>query len=181
MNSTFHEFMPFVLKWEGVWSDHPMDKGGKTKYGIIESELPNWFPGTRIEDLSEAQARHIYWHKYFVGAGIEKLPDWLGLFMFDTGINMGRSRAKQILQMTINNQNYENSFEKLKVDRVIGPKTLAALAKCDKNLLFCELIACRMYFYRIFRDHKYFGAGWGNRANDLCKFYDMKNYMLNQR
>lgn len=177
MTEKINDYLDFVFKWEGKWSNDPHDEGGKTHWGIIESELPKWYPNTRIEDLTKEQAVYIYKNGYWKKTSISKLPDYLHLYMFDTGINMGIDRAERILQKCISKQSEERDFRPLVIDGVIGPKTLAALKICKPNLLFCELVEERARLYRSFRTFWRHGAGWLNRLDDLVAFYYKNRYL----
>lgn len=171
------EYLKFVFKWEGVWSNDPHDEGGKTKHGIIESELPKWFPDTRIEDLTIEQATHIYKQGYWRNAKFERMPAYLHLFMFDTGINMGIDRAERILQKCISKQSSERDFRPLVIDGIIGPMTLDALSQCKPHLLFTECVAERARLYRSFRTYWKHGTGWLNRLDDLVNVYFKNSYL----
>jgi len=45
----FEKCHAVTAKWEGGWSDHPADPGGKTMYGITEAVYHAWL---------RARARH---------------------------------------------------------------------------------------------------------------------------
>lgn len=106
-----------IIKREGgsVATNDPNDKGGRTQYGISERSNPEAWKDGRV-DYNEARA--IYEAKYLVGPGFDKIKDSkLRSIMVDFGVTSGPQLAILRLQETL----------KVKVDGVLGPKTLAAL------------------------------------------------------
>lgn len=95
--------MKHVLKWEGFISDDKNDKGGLTVWGISSrSHKDAVFEMKRLieqGDKKEAYdiAEHIYWNVYWLKMGCDKQPYPLNIVVFDTAVNMGRSRAKKLL------------------------------------------------------------------------------------
>lgn len=65
-----------MARWEGGWSDHPADPGGKTMYGITEAVYHGWLQrqGRRLRHIAKQQARIIEaidrkrnaWHRVFL-------------------------------------------------------------------------------------------------------------------
>lgn len=101
---------PYVLSFEGGYTDDPRDKGNwtkpdykgelkGTKYGISALSYPH----LDIRNLTKAQALDIYKQNYWVGSGSDKLPWPLALVHFDTAINAGNGRAKSLLAKSQNN------------------------------------------------------------------------------
>lgn len=89
----FNEALKFVLKWEGGYSNDPNDPGGETKYGICKRS----YPKLDISKLTLEQAKKIYYENYWLKSGCDKLAEPLNIVVFDTAVNMGRSRAKKFL------------------------------------------------------------------------------------
>ena len=115
-----------LLEREGPFSHTAVDKGGPTKFGITQSTLSfvRGVPCT-IEDvkaLSQAEAVQIYKKLYFTNHRLAMLPDEIEEQLFDFGVNSGPWIAIQALQECLG----------VKVDGVIGPKTIAA-----------SILACR--------------------------------------
>lgn len=97
----FEKALSFTLKWEGFISDDPNDPGGLTIWGIsskshkeIVLEMHRLIKNGRKDDaflLCKGVYRETYWKKM----ECDKFPFPLNLILFDTAVNMGRSRAKE--------------------------------------------------------------------------------------
>lgn len=162
----FKRAMDHVLKWEGGYVDHPDDPGGATKYGISLRFLEEIWPGAdgdTIANLSTEQAEDLY-YQYFWLPGYEKICDErIATMLFSSGVNMGIARAIRISQQTANNLG-----QKLKVDGVLGPKTLAALNMYAPEVFLREmrklLILRRLDIAKVRHP---FIRGWVRRDLDL--------------
>ena len=100
--SNFKEALDFVLKWEGGYSNNLNDPGGETRFGISKRS----YPELDISKLTLKQAEKIYYENYWLKAGCDKLPFPLSICVFDCSVNMGRSRAKEILDKCYGWQDY---------------------------------------------------------------------------
>jgi len=89
MKKDFDKALKFVLKWEGDYSNDPRDPGGETKYGISKRS----YPELNISKLTLKQAKEIYYQNYWLKCGCDNLPYPFNIVVFDTAVNMGRSRA----------------------------------------------------------------------------------------
>lgn len=77
-----------ILKVEGGWSNHPSDRGGATKYGIIESVAKRH--GISVTNITLSQAIKIYYTDYWVASGANKAPNPLNLAIMNSYVNSGR-------------------------------------------------------------------------------------------
>ena len=156
---TFNEVIEKVLKHEGGYVYDMTDRGGETNYGItVAVARANGFTGY-MKDLPKQTAKDIYKAKYWDKVRADELPEEVRYIVFDTGINMGTSRAVKILQ----------ECGGCTVDGIIGPNTLRA----SKGVKLHQYALQRMYFYCqiVRRDKsqaKYIG-GWSNRVMDIVK------------
>ena len=112
-----------ILDIEGGYSNNPDDYGGETKYGIAKK----YYPEVDITTLTQAEALAIYKQDYwdkFRGDLIDnqKIADE----MLDIAVNMNWERAARFLQDAINHLDKEK-VNQLKVDGLVGPKTLKAV------------------------------------------------------
>jgi len=137
----FDEFWPFIVQWEGSkyeWVAE--DRGGPTKYGIDARSHPN----VDIRNLTEEQAKFIYWKDYWEknACASESYP--LGEILFDICVNNGRGTA----------------------NKLFGRLTFA-----DKLSKASQLLDLRDQFYRDIvtnrPSQKKFLKGWLNRNNAL--------------
>ena len=83
MTDKFDVCHEITAKWEGGWSDHPADPGGKTMYGITQATLSNWLgrpaSAAEIRNLSRAEAKTIYRDRYWKRVGGDTLPPGIDL------------------------------------------------------------------------------------------------------
>ena len=117
----------------GKVSNDSADKGGRTQYGISETANPSaWKDGS----VSEKEAREIYLQKYVIGTGYVKIPPSHGKVqaqLIDFGVHSGPAIATMKLQSLLG----------VAVDGVLGPKTLAALAKTEPREINNKLVLAR--------------------------------------
>ena len=158
MHENFGASLAHVLKFEGGYSDHPLDPGGATNLGITLAELSSYrgrpVSKDEVRALTKDEASRIYRNRYWDAASCDTLPSGLDLAMFDCAVNQGVARAKRFLQQAAN----------VDADGQIGPVTLATVSKAPCNQLLTEFMALRMQSYgslsRLFRT---FGLGWSRR------------------
>ena len=88
----FQQSVAFVLQQEGGYVNNPADPGGETKYGISKRA----YPQLDIASLTREQATQIYYTDYWLPSGADSLPQPLALVVFDTAVNLGVSRAREL-------------------------------------------------------------------------------------
>lgn len=96
----------FVRRWEGGYVDDPNDPGGATNKGITLATFKRWRasqgqPEPTKDDLralTDAEANQIYLEWYWRASGADQLPWPLCLAHFDTAVNAGTGRAKEMLE-----------------------------------------------------------------------------------
>lgn len=141
----FEKAFNATLKHEGAYSDHALDAGGKTKYGIIERVARQHGYAGEMKDLSLDFAKKIYrsdyWDKNNLDAVAKVCPE-AAVEMFDTGVNMGVGIAARFLQQALNVLNRDQAlYPDLIEDGKIGPTTIGVLAKLsDKDKANCVKI-----------------------------------------
>ena len=175
----FNKIIKQVLKNEGGYSNKPSDKGGATKYGFTEKVArQNGFTGD-MRYLPENKAREIYYKQYWLQSQADKVAAIsfnIAFLLFDFGVNSGVKNAGKKLQTAINKiiKNI-NTKKELKVDGIIGPKTLAEI-ECinagNGNILLLSYITEILKYYTSLKNSntgfKVNGAGWINRvANNI--------------
>lgn len=141
----------------GIYTNHPLDHGGPTKWGITLEELARYRgrPCTAedVRNLTRDEAADIYRHFYiapFTGLSFTLKPN-----VVDMGVNAGVTRATILLQQTIGAD----------VDGRMGPKTRAL---ADTRLWSDLYTGVRLAYYEsiIARDvsQKVWRNGWRNRT-----------------
>ena len=174
----FEKIFDYLLKVEGGYSDDKHDKGGKTKYGIIEEEARDFGYKGNMQDLTKDFAKNIYLKKYYLGNKLDKVAnDKVALSICDWAVNSGKNGIKNA-QIAINQLTNAN----LDVDGIIGNKTLEALSTVDPEK-FLEVYhnLQRIYYRSKVADDKTqenFLAGWLNRVQkkeEYLKDWDKQN------
>lgn len=142
--NNFTKALQFTFKWEGIWSNHPADPGGKTKYGITEQVYKQFFPNKRIEDATIEEAAVIYRANYWTATKCDDRPLPLAVVVFDSAVNCGPGRVLKWLEQTND------------------PKALIE----RRRQFYYDLIE-RNKGMAVFKN------GWLNRINDLHKYVDV--------
>jgi lysozyme family protein len=88
-----------LIRREGGYVAHPLDKGGVTNWGITIPTLQAWrerpVDATDIKELREDEARAIYAARYV--KPFEDLSDDIRPQVVDIAVNSGTSRARALL------------------------------------------------------------------------------------
>lgn len=158
----FQRCLRFVRRWEGGWSDHKDDPGGATQYGITLATYTSWrrsqgLPDPSADDLraiTEEEVEAIYQQNYWGACRCDELPLPIALVVFDMAVNAGPSRSIRLLQEALG----------VKVDGIIGPKTLAAARAADPQKAAAEFTARRSLYYASLSTFRTFGLGWMRRT-----------------
>ncbi len=167
----FENFAGKLLRLEGGYVNHPLDRGGPTKYGVIlsvwqehghDKDGDGDIDAEDIKKLSEGDAKYIakkiFWD-YFLADLI--LNQSLAEFIVDWGYNSGRKTVAKIVQR----------LTKVSVDGIVGPQTVTAINCADQELLFNALkIERKVFLNNIIKrrpDQIVFYDGWMNRVNSF--------------
>ena len=135
-----------TARWEGGWSDHPADPGGKTMYGITEAVYHAWLRtkgrATRpVRGITKAEALEIYRDRYWnPTAARYRLKPGVDLATYDAGVNAGVARAIQWLTKAQG-----------------GPDHQTVKKIC----------AARLSFKQALKTWATFGKGWTRRVADI--------------
>jgi lysozyme family protein len=140
------------------------DAGGETSWGVTFGSWTDWLKkhgqqaNTAEFLLLQKEAflplyRINYWNACCCGS-----LGPVGIPMFDIGMMSGPGNAIQFLQTLL----------QVKVDYVIGPKTLNAFNARDPSEINALLLTERDAFYESLENAPLFEKGWERRASD-CK------------
>lgn len=130
----FYPQIEKVLDKEGIYSDDNLDSGGKTKFGITEKVAREFGYRGEMVDFPKVLAIEIiqnrYWEPMELGVITKRYSERIPQELLDTAVNMGTHRAGVLFQRCLNVLNDRNKlYDDVKVDGVIGPKTLHALSR----------------------------------------------------
>jgi len=165
-SAAFEASLPFVLRWEGGFVDHPNDPGGRTNKGVTQKVYDAWrrrqgLPVRDVKRLEDAELQRIYEAGYWLPPRCDRLARQLDLVHFDTAVNMGSGRAVRFLQKAAG----------CGVDGDFGSGTEKAVLACDLGDLIASYCATREAYYReLVRRNASLGVflkGWLNRLNAL--------------
>lgn len=161
---TDQDIIDGIIHREGsVFTNRPADRGGPTKFGIDLQTLESWrkrpLSVNDVANLTEAEARTIYEHRYIIDPGFSQIANAdLRAQVVDYGVTSGPRRAARLLQSVLG----------LPIDGIVGPHTLEAANKCDPRTTGNKFAVGRAKFYAdlVANDAKQliFLNGWINRA-----------------
>ncbi|MFZ6653781.1 glycoside hydrolase family 108 protein [Undibacterium sp. TJN19] len=138
-----------LFKNEGGLSNHPLDSGKLTKFGISQRS----YPQLNIAALTEVQAKALYKRDFWDANKLDQLPLAVAFEFFDCAVNCGAGTAARILQRALG----------VADDGIVGAITLAAVNKIHPDKLAKRMLAHRIRFYTKLANWPTFGAGWVNR------------------
>ena len=165
-STAFSESLPFVLRWEGGYVNHPNDPGGATNKGVTQKVYDGWRarqgqPARDVRQIDDDEVAEIYEGDYWLPPRCDALQRQLDLVHFDTAVNMGVGRAVKLLQASLG----------CGVDGAFGPATREAAESCDLGTAVSGYCQAREDFYRRLAAQNpklaVFLKGWLNRLNAL--------------
>lgn len=148
-----------VLLWEGGHSNHPLDPGRSTMYGITEAVAREEGYTGDMRNLPLDLARRIYKSRYWDKVSADALPASIRLAVFDAAVNSGPRQAILWLQRAAG----------VSDDGIIGPITLRAVNALNADALRMKILAQRLRFLTNLNTFNTFGRGWTRRVCDLME------------
>ncbi len=154
---SIEEIAEAIVAREGGFVNDPDDPGGPTNHGVTLATLKRLgrdidgdgrIALNDVRALTPGAAKEIFIEHYFRRPRIDRLPRELQAPVFDMYVNAG-ANAVRILQRLLNDMG-----QKIAVDGVIGPQTiaaadLAASVAPPRHLADAYGIARRNYYYRL--------------------------------
>lgn len=147
-----------TLVHEGGYVNNPNDKGGPTKYGITQADMP----GVNIAGITSEQATAYYSERYWKPLYSQINSQLVAEKLFDMGVLLGVKTAVRLLQITLSNAITIVS------DGEFGPETLNAVNQAGDDLLARYRITLINHFIDIVNHNPgdgVFVQGWVNRVN----------------
>lgn len=151
--SNFDRAFDLLLGHEGGYSDHKVDPGGKTKFGITEAVARQYGYRGEMKDLPVEVAKAIYRGQYWDDL-YDQLPFIDAFNVFDGGVNSGVSRSVKWLQKSVG----------VSQDGLFGPNTLAATISQNPFDVVRKYNAERLMFLTGLSIWPDFGRGWARRV-----------------
>lgn len=160
------KLIPFILKWEGGFANHPDDKGGATNKGITIATFRHFFgSGATVEQLKamtdeqwETVFRKGFWNPF---KGNEIRNQSIANICVDWAWCSGATTAIKQVQRLLG----------VAADGVVGNITLGAINNADPEKLFEKIKSARLAFVEaiVKRDasQQVFLKGWRNRINSI--------------
>jgi lysozyme family protein len=151
----------FTMRWEGgdAYTNDPADPGGPTKYGVTLRTLRDFFgnyllTAADVQALTEAQARTIYFEKYYRPMRGDDLPAPIALMAVDFAYNSGRHAATFAMQHVLG----------CETDGIMGPLTASAAKATPADSFVNAYGAARLTYLQSLPTWPTFGRGWNNRV-----------------
>lgn len=144
----FLEVHKLTAEFEGGWSNHKADPGGKTMYGVTERVYHAWLrkKGLKIKPvrgISLAEAKEIYYQEYWLAAGCHKLKRGVDRMVYDAAVNSGVGRSRKWL--------------------------LSSIGSNDDAVTVRKLYNVRLSFLKRLKTWPTFGRGWKRRVDAMQK------------
>lgn len=159
--SMFLDLIDRVLSHEGGYVNDPRDPGGETKFGIAKRSYPH----LNIKDLTRQDAIAIYQRDFWQRVQGDKLPLPFVFQALDAAVNHGIGNAVRWMQRAAG----------VADDGVIGPATLAAVARQEPADLVLNFNAERLEFYAKLQTFDHFGRGWARRVAQNLRYAAQDN------
>jgi lysozyme family protein len=145
-----------TLEHEGGYVSRPDDSGGETNFGISKRS----YPRLDIKHLTREQAIEIYKRDWWDRYQYERIDNpKIAAKVFDLAVNMGPRPAHRIVQRAI----IRVSDNKISVDGVLGPLTIAAANSCDPLMLLSMIKILAVDYYAKLGKPQFL-KGWSRRA-----------------
>jgi lysozyme family protein len=157
--SRYKACIPFTLREEGGYSNHPADKGGPTNMGVTLATLGDWrnadVTAEDVKALTQEEAVAIFQANYWLKFRCDQMRAGVDLAVFDFGVNSGGAIKAIQRQLGVT------------PDGVIGPQTLATMNLFDPPDLVERICDLRMVYLRKLEEWPIFGNGWTARVGRI--------------
>lgn len=148
-----------LLGHEGGYSWHADDPGGETMWGVTyRVARAQGYTGS-MRDMPRDFAKVVYRKLYWDACRADELPESLRFDVFDAAVNSGPKQAIKWLQRIV------GAIE----DGVIGPVTLALVAKKNPVAVAAAMNGERLDLMTSLPTWGSFGKGWARRIASNLK------------
>lgn len=168
MPITLSDALVFTLAWEGGFTNHPLDPGGATNFGIIQTRYDEYRKFKKLKTqsvklITKQEYTEIYDKYYWDPVRAQYLMGPLGLALFDTAVNLGvggaLSRLQSSMKLPVTGTWTQNISDKIH----------------DSNQLEIAINICKLRIAKRYSrikqrpDQIVFLKGWLNRDNALLR------------
>lgn len=162
----FDKSVNLMLQLEGGKTDEATDRGGRTNYGVTQSEYDNWnkrhnLPRKDVFTISKDIAKQIFKEGYWGLIKGDQLPRNVANALLSMALTDGPQDAIKFVQKMLGVQ---------PVSGVMGPITMAKIWEKSKNgdADFARAILNKQIErYQNDEQAKTYGAGWTNRVEKI--------------
>jgi hypothetical protein len=136
----FDAALAFTLYFEGGFSDHPADVGGRTYRGILQTEYNAYrarrgLPPLDVTQMSDTELLEIY-QGYWDASQSAKMHPALAIVMFDTAVNFGIQNSITFLQQALGLPQ-TGVFDALTIEAISrGNNKYTALQMVNERILY---------------------------------------------
>lgn len=172
MNVAFEVAFNRIMKAEGGFSDHPLDKGGPTNLGITLKSLST-FRGKlqTVDDLKKLtldDARLFYKNSFWDVMQLDQVKNpAMAEILMDQAINRGIGPTVRNVQLALRQKLVYLGA----IDCILGPNTLSALNSVDFKSFGVQFVKeCQESYVKICQsnpDQNVFLMGWIRRTHAL--------------
>lgn len=164
----FETALAFTLYFEGGYSNHPADFGGKTYKGIIQSVYNEYrqqrgLPPLDVTQMSDTELMEIY-QTYWQNSEADKMNPALSVVMFDTAVNFGTNNAITFLQQALGLPQTGRFDEATRQALKIGDHRNTALQIINERIIY------RYQRVQETRSQMAFFHGWLSRDYSLWSY-----------
>lgn len=151
----FNQAVQKTLVHEGGYVDNPNDRGGPTKFGITQADMP----GKNITDITTDDAVAYYGEHYWKAHYSDIQDQSIAEKLFDMGVLFGVGTAVSILQLSLG-ITQDGAFGPASLDATNSAESVSLLATYKTNFVTHAFnIATARPQDRMFL------KGWANRIN----------------
>lgn len=172
------QLTPHLKRWEGYgkFTNNPLDTGGSTMSGVTLATYRAYrkkkgYASTTVDDLKAMT--YAEWYEIFKSGYWDKCradeirSQSVANAIVDWAYNSGPATAARKVQAIL----ADATTPPVKIDGVIGPKTIAAINAADPRQLFTRIQQSRTAYVEAIVRNKpsqaMFLAGWKNRINSI--------------
>jgi lysozyme family protein len=163
--STYDEALRRLLAHEGGYTNHPLDPGNATNFGITIYDYRKYVkPGATAADVRAMkvdEAKAIYRKRYWDAQRCDELPAGVDYTVADYGVNSGISRSGKVLRRVVGLPDNTS---------VVTDEVINAVARRNAKAIIIAVNDERLRFLKSLKTWPMFGEGWRRRVAEVKAF-----------